>query len=207
MKQRFDLTTNPNDDPPHDDDQHRWARSCWRLLARPARRGRASTMKRAAALRVLGVSDDLDSNAVRQAYRCVRRRARPPRCRSARVAFPARGVSLVFEPCARPRSRTSSSPELTLRPSPPALVRCVRRKLALKHHPGARREPSSFDPAIRAPAARAPSARPRLPANVKFLLRPSPAKGRTIAHAPIPLPRPQTKTPATPRRSSDSRRW
>jgi hypothetical protein len=38
----------------------------------------AREMKRAAALRVLGVSDDLDSNAVRQAYRFAARRARVP---------------------------------------------------------------------------------------------------------------------------------
>ena len=75
-------------------------------------------MKRAAALRVLGVSDDLDSNAVRQAYRCVQRRARPPRCRSARAAFPVRGVSLVFEPGRASSVRRSSSPELTP-PDPP----------------------------------------------------------------------------------------
>ena len=76
----------------------------------------------------------------------------------------------------------------TSRPSPPALVRRVRRKLALQHHPGTCREHSPFDPRIPAPA------RLRLPANVTSLRSAPPRKGPSIAHALAPLPHSRQKS-------------
>lgn len=172
-----------------------------RLLARPARRGGASAMKRAAALRVLGVSDDLDSNAVRQAYRCVQRRARPPRCRSARAAFPVRGVSLVFEPGARPRSEGAPRPNshLPTLPSRPRPSRTQKTSPATSSRYVPRALP------VRSPDTRPGAASASRERHVSPLR--SPAEGTIDRSRARPPPSLQTKIPATPRRSSDSRRW
>ena len=144
-------------------------------------------MKRAAALRVLGVSDDLDSNAVRQAYRCVQRRARPPRCRSARAAFPVRGVSLVFEPGARPRSEGAPRPNSHL----PTLPSRPRPSRTQKTSPATS---SRYVP--RALPVRSPDTRPGAASasRERHVRSAPPRKGPSIAHALAPLPHSRQKS-------------